>query len=487
MRKTLYKIHVILSVVLIIISLALFLCMYFSGISKTRADYRSRYEAALEMISNEGDYEEAVRILTELGNYQDSKKYITIANDWIYFQEAKSDLHNGNDDEAQKKFAELASRGNFKISVQAKIYTIIIELKLKIEEEKGERYNYGKQLFDEGHYYEAREIFGQLKGYKDSDSLLGECEIFVCRMQNAATVSTGTQISAGITENNKIVACGYEPLVNEIKKWENISSISVFGSLAIGLKMDGTVVTAGELDNDYRIETGNWDDIIAVSAGDLYIVGLRGNGTLVAQGYSGDGQMDIDDWTDIKSIDTGWRHTVGLTNSGEVKIAGLRYKDEELIKNDPEWHDIVAISAGGGYPGEPGEQGHTVGLRSDGKVLAVGDDGEGQCNFTNWKDKKIVAIAAGGFHTVGLTDDGKVVTTEDADSVVNDIKKWEEEGYVMVAIAAGYGTTFAIDTEGNVHSTGYYKDGQLETDNWGKLKLYKREWESVRPDFSNQQ
>ena len=50
--------------------------MYFSGISKTRADYRSRYEAALEMISNEGDYEEAVRILTELGNYQEMIGYI---------------------------------------------------------------------------------------------------------------------------------------------------------------------------------------------------------------------------------------------------------------------------------------------------------------------------------------------------------------------------------------------------------------------------
>lgn len=270
-----------------------------------------------------------------------------------------------------------------------------------------------------------------------------------------------------------------------------MSSISVFGSLVIGLKTDGTVITAGELNDKYRIETGNWDDIIAVSTGDLYIVGLRDNGTLVAQGYSGDGQMEIDDWTDIKAIDTGWRHTVGLTSSGKVKIAGLRHNDEELIKNSPEWHDIIAISAGGGYPGRRGEQGHTVGLRSDGTVVAVGDNGQGQCNFFTWDNEKIVAIAAGGFHTVGLTEDGRVVVTETNDSVLNDIvlndiAQWEEDGYKMVAIAAGYGTTFAIDTEGNIHSTGYFTDGQRKTDDWGGLKTYPNEWKRAHPVFAGQ-
>ena len=50
---------------------------------------------------------------------------------------------------------------------------------------------------------------------------------------------------------------------------------------------------------------------------------------------------------------------------------------------------------------------HTVGLKKDGTVTAVGASGFGQCNVRDWQD--IVAVAAGGGHTVGLKADGTVV------------------------------------------------------------------------------
>ena len=62
------------------------------------------------------------------------------------------------------------------------------------------------------------------------------------------------------------------------------------------------------------------------------------------------------------------------------------------------WTDIVAISAGGC---------HTVGLKSYGTVVAVGDNDYGQCDVSDWTD--IVAVSAGGGHTVGLKSDGTVV------------------------------------------------------------------------------
>src|SRR3954464_575855 len=54
---------------------------------------------------------------------------------------------------------------------------------------------------------------------------------------------------------------------------------------------------------------------------------------------------------------------------------------------------------------------HTVGLKSDGTVTAVGWNAYGQCNVSDWRD--IVAIAAGCAHTVGLKSDGKVVAVGD--------------------------------------------------------------------------
>ena len=60
----------------------------------------------------------------------------------------------------------------------------------------------------------------------------------------------------------------------------------------------------------------------------------------------------------------------------------------------------MAIHAGDRY---------TVGLRSDGTVVATGDNDYGQCDVSGWTD--IVAIHAGDRYTVGLKSDGTIVTT----------------------------------------------------------------------------
>ena len=53
--------------------------------------------------------------------------------------------------------------------------------------------------------------------------------------------------------------------------------------------------------------------------------------------------------------------------------------------------------------------GLTIGLRSDGTVVAIGDNKYGQCNVSNWHD--IIAVSSSGKHTVGLKSDGTVVAT----------------------------------------------------------------------------
>ena len=346
-----------------------------------------------------------------------------------------------------------------------------IESILEDVQNRKEEYDMALQYYESGDYLQALLLFNELGDFENSRELSTTCRETVKILQNSTTIAAGITYSMGITEEGRIVTAGImSPSQSDVHNWENIVSISAYGSLVIGLKIDGTVVTAGKLNDDYRIETGNWDDIVAVSAGDLYVVGLRKNGTLVAQGYSGDGQMDIDSWTNIKAISTGWRHTVGLTNDGEVYIAGIRSKDEEKIRNNEKWNDIIAISAGGGYPGTEGEQGHTVGLKRNGTVVAIGDNGKGQCEVDSWEN--ITAVSAGAFHTVGLTQEGKVVTTQKDTSTLEEINKWED----IVAVAAGYGTTFALREDGTVYSVGYEWQHQRDTDDWGKLAIHEAEW-----------
>ena len=51
---------------------------------------------------------------------------------------------------------------------------------------------------------------------------------------------------------------------------------------------------------------------------------------------------------------------------------------------------------------------HTVGVTASGRVLAAGDNSNGQCDVGDWDN--IVAVAAGSTHTLGLRADGTVVS-----------------------------------------------------------------------------
>ena len=56
------------------------------------------------------------------------------------------------------------------------------------------------------------------------------------------------------------------------------------------------------------------------------------------------------------------------------------------------------------------------GLKSDGTVVATGENSDGQCDVEEWED--IIAISASGNYTVGLKSDGTVVAAGDDDCCV---------------------------------------------------------------------
>ena len=105
---------------------------------------------------------------------------------------------------------------------------------------------------------------------------------------------------------------------------------------------------------------------------------------------------------------------------------------------------------------------HTVGLRSDGAVLAAGDDTYGQCRVSDWTD--ITAICAGAYHTVGLRADGSVLAAGRNDEGQCDVSDWS--GIVQIA-AADY-ATFGLKSDGTVVHTGF---GAFdETAQWTQIR-----------------
>jgi len=144
--------------------------------------------------------------------------------------------------------------------------------------------------------------------------------------------------------------------------------------------------------------------------------------------------------------------TVGLKSDGTVVAVG----DNEYGQCDvSDWTDIVAVSAGGDIGFE-----HTVGLKSDGTVMAVGYNRHGQCKVSDWTD--IVAVSAGDSHTVGLKSDGTVVAVGDNQDGQCNVSKWQN----IVAVYARGFCTVGLKSDGTVVAVGYNKYGQCNVSDW---------------------
>ncbi len=151
----------------------------------------------------------------------------------------------------------------------------------------------------------------------------------------------------------------------------------------------------------------------------------------------------------VKStLSAGNSFTVGVKTDGTVVAVG--YNDDGRCDVDG-WKDIVAVSAGWL---------HTVGIKSDGTVVAVGDNESGQCDVDFWKD--IVAVSAGNYHTVGLKSDGTVVAVGDNENGQCNVGGWKD----IVAVSAGDYHTVGLKSDGTVVAVGRDNEGQCNVDGW---------------------
>mgnify|MGYP004467647839 CR=1 FL=1 len=179
----------------------------------------------------------------------------------------------------------------------------------------------------------------------------------------------------------------------------------------------------------------------------------------IAFGQAGDyqdaKQQSMDLWNTFavrETVGAGDSHTVGLKADGTVVAVG--YNNHHQCEVD-DWQDIVAVSAGGW---------HTVGLKSDGTVVAVGEKNDRQCDVSSWEN--IVAVSAGGNHTVGLKSDGTVVAAGDNRDGQCDVSDWKN----IVAISAGDWQTVGLKSDGTVVAVGNNKYGQCDVSDWKNIK-----------------
>ena len=141
-------------------------------------------------------------------------------------------------------------------------------------------------------------------------------------------------------------------------------------------------------------------------------------------------------------------HTVGLKADGTVVAVGnSNYGQCDVF----DWTAIVAVSAG---------DSHTVGLKADNTVVAVGSNNYGRCNVSDWTN--IAAVSAGSSHTVGLKGDGTVLAVGSNTYGQCNVSGWMD----IVAVSAGTGYTVGLKADGTVVAAGYNDDGRCNVSSW---------------------
>lgn len=503
---------------------------------------KKKYQKAQEYFNSE-EYSEAQKLFSELGEYKDSidmgaeaNKYAQDINKKVkVYDEAQDDFNKGKYENALDKFESIADFNDSADKIKETKYYLAkqyydnedydrskqlfeelkeyddidsylkkilddyksidsyldeIEIK-KLTQLKEDIYNKACELSEEKKYKEALEKFNSILDYRDSEDKAKECENELQR--RLTTISAGLHFSVCLRSDNKLICTDNR---YKFEDWDNIVSISYLDNIAIGLKEDGTVISEGHRtslnSNDIcDVDVSKWKNIIQIDAGQQHVVGLTNDGNVLTTGLdeyteNGNKLSVVNTWKDIQYIATGWSHIVGLDLNGKIHIAG---KDSQNQKNKisennndnnskNDWTDIIAISAAGGIDNKPGH-GHTVGLRKDGTVVAVGSTECSQCDVEDWED--IVAISAGDWHTVGLRKDGTVVSTRptkeqlekeklSSDSACR-VDNWTD----IVAISAGRGFTLGLKSDGSIVSTGNTDEGKKpdeNDDNWKNIKIY---------------
>jgi hypothetical protein len=217
----------------------------------------------------------------------------------------------------------------------------------------------------------------------------------------------------------------------------------------------GSVTDPGE--GTYTYGSGTVVDLTATTDDYYEFVGWTGDVGYVDDPLSATTTVTMNDNYSITAnfafkvdpmIAAGTAHTVGLKSDGTVVAAGSNASGQCGV-ND--WEHIVQLAAG---------EDHTVGLKDDGTVVAAGSNTSGQCDVSNWTG--IVQIAAGAAHTVGLRADGTVVAVGNNDYGQCNVGTWTN----IIQVAAGEFHTVGLKDDGTVVAVGLNNYGQCNVGSW---------------------
>jgi len=428
------------------------------------------YATALQKLTDARSPEEftaAAKLFRQISGHKDADELAAMCADLAEERRKERIYYHGKDLMEQKSFQDAASEfqkiPGFKdadaLAAQCpeleeewrkeSIYTkakAVITRKYSSEKENAEE------------YVEAISLFRQIPGYKDADELISSCEQRIQEIQELQAKETeeakkekkAVLIAVGIffllfviiyiIWNVIIPASQYDDALDLMKAGKYEEAIEAFQELD------------GYKDSEDKIEECKYRQAIALMEIGKYKEAIIAFAEINDYKDSADKlkQCEValrEKLSEQTTVRAGSYHTVGLNGDGTAAATGDNADGQCNVSS---WKDIVAISAG---------RNHTVGLKADGTVVATGSNSDGQCNVGNWTN--IVAISAGNWYTVGLKADGTVVATGKDNYDQCDVGGWKD----IVAISAGGIHTVGLKADGTVVATGY-DDNRCYVNGW---------------------
>lgn len=180
---------------------------------------------------------------------------------------------------------------------------------------------------------------------------------------------------------------------------------------------------------------------VCVSSYDTVVMGLRTNGTVNVMGVNSESAREwIKTQTNVVDIACCTDMSVGiaavLDSAGSVKIRKIEAY-EHYFNDFPGWDNIAAIDCG---------KKHLVGLKTDGTVVAHGDNTYGQCDVNGWNN--VSKIYANYDFTIGIKKDGTVYAAGKIDNY-SDIAKLKN----VISVSANGNKCIATTADGAVEGT----------------------------------